>query len=259
MKNKFSTFIGTLIHTWGRNHLLASSWARGAVVVLLALLVFAGQNAQAAGGTWNADLAGNWSDTTKWNPIAVPGITAGDTVGLTFNITLARAVTIDTAVTLGTLNIGDITTSSSAFTLGLSSGSLTFDQSGNGSGTANLNQVSTSFGDTISAGFSLNDNLTIANASTAKTLTLSGIIANGVNGYKTITISNAANKNSLLSLSGNNTYGPAAGATGTTLSGGACFASGLGQCLWRGRLGYQLRGHEIGNQHQRGNPEQHYS
>src|SRR5713226_6796767 len=61
--------------------------------------------------------SGNWNVTTKWSPAAVPGTAAGDVVGLTFDITAARIVTLNVAATVGTLNIGDPTTGFFAYTL----------------------------------------------------------------------------------------------------------------------------------------------
>ena len=144
--------------------------------------------ARAASGAWNVTTAGNWSTLGNWSPAAVPGTAFGDTATINVNISGSRTVTIDSAVTLGSLSIGD-TDASNIYTLALSGGTLTFDQSGNGSGTANLTQLSGSKGDTISAGFSLNDNLAITNSSaTGGLLTLSGAIANGGFGAKGLSI-----------------------------------------------------------------------
>ncbi len=163
-----------------------------------ALLSLSTPSAFAASGNWNTDAAGNWSDATKWssNP-TVPGTTAGDTVGLTFNLTAARIVTIDTTSrTVGTLNIGDPTTGFFGYTLAASGGaSLTFDNSG--SGASLVQPVSGGAADTISTPISLNDNLTINNPNG---LTLSGIISGS---GKSITKSTGAGT---LTLSGANTF-----------------------------------------------------
>jgi fibronectin-binding autotransporter adhesin len=152
----------------------------------------------AADGNWNIDAGGNWSLNTNWssNP-TVPG-GAGSIVGLTANITGVRTVTIDgtsgTTQTVGILNIGD-SNGTSSYGLAASAGNgLVFDNSGNG---AQLNQVSTSFGDTLSTPITLNDNLTISNASSSSLLTLSGAI----NGAKTIT--NAGSGGGVTLISGN--------------------------------------------------------
>src|ERR1035437_10218304 len=132
-----------------------------------------GVNAQAASGTWNVNAAGNWSTAGNWTPAAVPGTAAGDTVGLTFNITAARTVTINTTSrTVGTLNIGDSGSGYFAYTLAASGGaSLTFNNSGS---TANLVQATTTATDVISTPIVLLDNLSISNSSA---LTLSGAIS----------------------------------------------------------------------------------
>ena len=80
--------------------------------------------AQAATGTWVGDVAGNWSDTTKWTGgIIADG--AGSTANLTFNITAARTVTMDAPHSIGIVNIGDMTTMSSSFTLATGANTLT--------------------------------------------------------------------------------------------------------------------------------------
>jgi autotransporter-associated beta strand protein len=163
--------------------------------VAVMFLLTQGQNAGAAGGNWNVDAGGSWNTAGNWSPAAVPGTTAGDVVGLTYNITAARIVTNNAAVTLGTLNIGDAD-NSAAYNLTNTGGSLTFNNSGNG---AQLNQVSTSKGDTISTAFALGDNLTVNNGA-GNTLTLSGIIS----GSKAINISSSFS--GLINLTAANTF-----------------------------------------------------
>src|SRR5262245_32610862 len=82
-------------------------------------LMFTVLKCNAASGNWTNNAASIWSAATNWssNP-TVPGTTAGDTVGLTFDITAARTVTIDTTSrTVGVLNIGDPTSGYFAYTL----------------------------------------------------------------------------------------------------------------------------------------------
>ena len=167
------------------------------IALLLALAFVAATAARADSGNWNINAAGNWSAATNWNPAVVPGTAAGDVVGLTFDITAARTVTIDTTSrTVGTLNIGDSATGFFAYTLAASGGAgLTFDNSGNG---ASLVQAVTTAADVISAPLTLADNLSINNSSS---LTLSGIISDGGAG-KTLTKAGGG----ALVLSGLNTY-----------------------------------------------------
>jgi autotransporter-associated beta strand protein len=156
--------------------------------------------AQAASGNWNADAAGNWSDTTKWSPATVPGTTAGDVVSLTYNLlTAARIVTIDTtARTVGTLNIGDPSTAFFGYTLAASGGaSLTFDNSGSG---ASLVRAPTTAADLVSTPLILADNLTVNNSGSGG-LTISGVVSDSGSG-KGITKINTGT----LTLTGANTY-----------------------------------------------------
>ncbi|MDQ6913303.1 MAG: PEP-CTERM sorting domain-containing protein [Verrucomicrobiota bacterium] len=133
-------------------------------------------SAFAVDGTWNIDAAGNWSLASNWlNSIIADG--AGSTANFTFNITANRTVTIDTASrTLGVVNIGD---ADNTHNYTIAGGSLIFDNTPN-SAHAQLNALSTSHGDTISAPVTLNSILDITNSS-ASILLLSGVVT-GTNG-----------------------------------------------------------------------------
>jgi autotransporter-associated beta strand protein len=153
----------------------------------LAVLAYgsAAPSVQATDGTWNIDAAGNWSTASNWLSSTIAD-GQSSTANLTFNITGNRTITIDTTSrTLGILNIGDSNTTHT-YTLAASGGaSLIFDNAGSA---AQLNQVSTSNGATISAPLLLNDSLDISNAAASgKTLTLSGTIAANSAGTKTLT------------------------------------------------------------------------
>ena len=139
------------------------------------LLLCSAPGSHAASGNWNVNADGNWSTATNWSPAAVPGTTAGDVVGLTYNITAPRTVTIDTTSrTVGTLKIGDSSSAFYPYTLAASGGaSLTFSNSGS---SASLVQTVTAATDSISAPLTLADNLIVSNSSA---LTLSGIIGDG--------------------------------------------------------------------------------
>ena len=174
-------------------------------------------NTRAASGTWNVDASGNWSTAGNWTPAAAPGTAAGDTVGLTFNITAARTVTMDTTSrTVGTLKIGDSGSSYFAYTLTNSGGAvLTFNNSGNG---ASLVQTNTTAADVIALPLTLADNLTVTNNST---LTLSGAIGGNGNITKTGT--------GTLMLSGANTQsGDTTVSTGSLTVSGGTFGSTSG-------------------------------
>jgi autotransporter-associated beta strand protein len=196
-----------------------------ALCVALAAVPFSGLSALATDGTWNTDASGNWSTAADWssNP-TVPG-GAGSNVGLTFNITASRTITIDTTSrTVGTLTIGDTNTTNS-YTLAASGGaSLIMDNSGSG---AAINQISTSKGDTISAPISMADvntttALTISNAST-NNLTLSGGITSTGTGSNLVLSANAAGGIILSTAAINNSgtiTNSGTGAGATTISAG---------------------------------------
>jgi fibronectin-binding autotransporter adhesin len=146
----------------------------GAATLLAAL------NSNAASGAWTNDAASVWSAATNWssNP-TVPGTAAGDTVGLTFDISANRTVTIDTTSRIvGTLNIGDPTAGFFAYTVAASGGAnLTFNNNGSGALLAKL--IDNTALDVISVPIVLADNLTIDTAmtGTGNSLQLSGVIS----------------------------------------------------------------------------------
>lgn len=177
-------------------------------------LLFAAVSALAQ-TSWNQNAAGIWGTAANWTPTSVAGgpDAADITVNITNNITSARIVTLfntadggDAVKTVGILNIGDSDTSHS-FTIatGTGAGSLDFNKSGG----AQLNQVSGSAANTISAPISLSSGVTIANASSTA-LTLSGLISGG----NSITV-NSAGSGGVIFSANTSTY-----SGGTTLSAG---------------------------------------
>jgi hypothetical protein len=143
-----------------------------AALGLFLVTVLSASPALATVASWNTDSGGNWSDTTKWLDGVVPDA-VGDSADFTFDIGAGRTVTINTASkTVGTLNMGDAN-GSNKYTLAASGGvGLIFD---NGVSDAQLNQLSISAGNVISAPISLNSNLQITNASAnVNPLTISG-------------------------------------------------------------------------------------
>lgn len=144
---------------------------------LIPLLLALATSVPAGSGTWTNLNGGLWNTPANWSPNVVPGIAADDVVSLTANIISDCIITNDTAVTLGTLNIGDTdNTHAYALTNG-SGGSLTFRVN---SGNARINQASGSKGDAIQAELQLDNSLDIANAST-NVLNISSNIMVGVN------------------------------------------------------------------------------
>jgi autotransporter-associated beta strand protein len=172
----------------------------GLVVATWAAVVLMGCPGSVFGqgnGNWNVDNSGNWSTGSNWT--SAPSIPDGfqSVVGLTFNITANRTVTIDaTPRTVGTLSVGD-TDNSHAYTLDASGGAgLTFDNLGLGE--AILTETG-SRTDIISAPITLagQNNLAIT---AGGNLTLSGNI--GQTGTQSI----SKNGTGALTLSGDNSF-----------------------------------------------------
>jgi len=122
---------------------------------------------------WTGNAAQNWS-TATWSAGMPDG--PGDTANLTYNITAARTLTIDsTSRRVGILNIGDSAPPLFTVTLASSGGArLLFDNAGN---PAQLTQMAISSNNVVSAPLTLLDDLIISNQS-AYVLTISGAISN---------------------------------------------------------------------------------
>ena len=138
--------------------------------------------------TWNQTAAGtgyDWQMTTNWTPNTVPnGVDA--VASLTNNIAGAQTISLNGAVTLGTLNIGDSTATFLGFTLqNGTGGSLTFDVA-SGSAAINKTGSGTTTTDTLSATISLKSDLNVTNSSSSR-LTINGAIGEASSG-KRITI-----------------------------------------------------------------------
>jgi len=102
-----------------------------------------------------------------------------DAANLNINIAGAQTISLNQAITIGTLNLGDTGSSYYGVTLANGTGgSLIFDV---GSGNAAIAKAASSntAADTISATITLNDNLDISNAATNGGLTVSGNIGDG--------------------------------------------------------------------------------
>ena len=156
--------------------------------VLTSLIPFA-ETAHAANGAWSVDAAGNWGTAANWTPAAIPGTTAGDVVDLTFNISAARIVTIDTTSrTVGDLNIGDPTATLFGYTLASSGAAVVLNLDGTGTTDATIDFL-TGVANTISAPLTLVDNGVIR-SNVAFVQTLSGIISGT---GKTLTFNNDTN------------------------------------------------------------------
>ena len=216
------------------------------LVGAVAALTLATHSTFATNGSWNADSDGNWSDATKWLGGNIAD-GAGATANFTFNITGSRTITLDSARTVGIVNIGD-TDGSDIYFFGAASGvSLTLD---NGPSNAQINQTSTSSVTPFNVPLILNGSLDVINSS-GQALGLQGNISAGTAGTKTITVSGGPvemlgatsdgsgviaivyNASSVLlsNSSDNNTY-----SGGTTINGGTVSIGSSGSPFGSGTL-----------------------
>ncbi len=174
----------------------------------------------AATDTWTAGGGSGstgWSNSSNWSGGSVPAFASGDVFDLsTLNITSNSTSTVDASATVGVIKIGDATTSSHTWTLAPGSGiTLTLD---NGGSNAQINQTSTSFGDTISVPLAVKGSLDIANASASKTLTISGgISSSATSGTQTVT--NLGSAAGAVTISGIIKDGLTGGKVGVTQNG----------------------------------------
>jgi autotransporter-associated beta strand protein len=159
-------------------------------IVMLTACSFAGS---AIGQTWSGTLNGtteSWNVGTNWSGGSFPNA-IGAAVNINVDISANKIVSLQQAITVGSLTLGDSSgTSSLTINSGTGTNALTFD---NTSGNANI--TSSGGSNTISAGMSFVDNVTVSNSSA---LTLSGVISGSG------AIEKAATSGSL-TLSGNNT------------------------------------------------------
>ena len=190
---------------------------RGALTALLTLAnPFAEGNAHAASGTWTNLVAGSWSAGTNWLNGIVPNA-VGDTAAISADITAARTITLDGNRTLGALSLGDPGNGSGSYSgYTIATGSVANAQIvfNNGGGGATLNfPVATALNvNLISAGITLNDNLTlnVSTISGASLNSLNGIITDGAGNF-----SLTQNGPGWTSFGGANNY-----RGGTTINGG---------------------------------------
>jgi autotransporter-associated beta strand protein len=152
------------------------------------------QKALAQTFNWAVDGGGSWITDTNWTPLVVGDWPkdAGDIANLNFNLTQAAAITLDAAITVGGLTIGD-TNATHSYTLSNGAGgSLTFDNSGSA---ATLTESATALGDTIAATLRTAGDLNIVNLNTTATrvFTLSGpLTSSAAAGTQTVTFSQSS-------------------------------------------------------------------
>lgn len=165
------------------------SLIRTAGLLGVCVALFGTSSSYAVSGSWNVDAAGNWSDPANWtsNPTVPGGV--GDTIGLTYDITADRTVTINTTPrTAGILNIGD-SNASHNFTLDASGGGyLVMDNGGNPSQINFLNGAT----GTISAPIRVTANgLVVDKKLSGGAAIITASITTDTPGLKTITVNSA--------------------------------------------------------------------
>ncbi len=138
---------------------------------LAGVVSLAGTALAQTNGTWTLNGSGNWSATANWSGGTVAGGTGAAANISTLNITANQTITLDTAVTVGSIVFQDATTASNAWTLA-GANVLTLDVA---SGTASLRVLNQTA--TISAPIAGSDGITILSptASGGGTLVLSGV------------------------------------------------------------------------------------
>lgn len=148
---------------------------------------------QSTTGNWKLNANGNWSSAASWDNLdAGTSYPSGmDAVANLINqISATRTVTLDVPVTLGTLNIGDV---SGGHSFNISGGTLTFDVS---TGNAQLNMLNDGGSITISSAIVLNDalDITLNDPTNNQGISLTGLISGGMGaGSTTLTINDISN------------------------------------------------------------------
>ena len=181
-----------------------------------------GLSGNTVAGLWtNTATSGSWANAINWDSNPKVPHAAGDLATLG-NGTSLTTVTLDGSKAIGSITFNN--NNSYQITPG-SGGTLTLD--GNGAGATVYAIAGTA--NQIQTPVALNDNVTVG-VSSSKSLAVSGNIANGTVGSKTLTV----NSPGTLALSGNNSYGPGSGSYGTYLSGGAILQVGNNSALAAG-------------------------
>ncbi len=136
-------------------------------------------------GVWALNASGVWSSSTNWAGGSIADGTGAVADFSQFDLTHNIVVFLDSSRTIGFLEIGDFN-GTNTYQISPQSGStLTFDT---GAMThADLSQVATSAGDTISAPIFFKSELNINNYSTTNEFTIAGNIASSaVNNFQTV-------------------------------------------------------------------------
>ena len=170
--------------------------------------------------TWTNNANGNWSAGANWSSNPNVPHAAGDNATLGVS-SVFRTVTLDTNETLGGIQF----TNPNSFAVANTGYALKLDNSGHGASLF----VSAGTSNAIQASVALNDN-TAFTVGGGNSLAISGNISNSPSVTETLIVNGAGTT----ILSGANTYGPAAGTVGTTLSGGGTLQVGSSSALGAG-------------------------
>jgi len=169
--------------------------------------------------TWAGASGANWSVLANWpTAIRVPSL-AGD--GATFGTGSGGAVTLDASETVGSITFNN----PNSYQIGYSANTLTVDNKGLGGAGFSVTAGTTNV---IQSALSLNQSVSSVVGSGAS-LALAGNVVNG-----TAVSTLAVEGTGTTALSGVNTYGPAAGTVGTTVTGGATLQVGGNHALGAG-------------------------
>ena len=170
--------------------------------------------------TWTNSVSGNWSAGANWSSNPNVPHAAGDNATLGVSSSF-RTVILDTNETVGGVQF----TNPNSFAVANSGYALKLDNSGYGATVT----VSAGTSNAIQTSVALNENATVTVGS-GDLLAISGIISNSPSVTKALALNGAGTT----ILSGANTYGPAAGTVGTTLSGGGTLQIGSSSALGAG-------------------------
>jgi fibronectin-binding autotransporter adhesin len=181
-------------------------------------------------GTWGVNADGNWSVAGNWTAISgtMPPRLAGDVA--TFGTgTALRTVTLNANETNGAITMNN----ANSFVIADSGKTLTL----NNSSSAATVSVNDGTANAIQTAVALASDTTLL-VSAGKSLAISGVVSNS-SASKALTVTGPGT----LSLSGNNSYGPAASSGfGTTLSGGGTLQVGNNNALGAGDVSVPASG-----------------
>ncbi len=143
-------------------------------------------------GTWNVDLAGNWSDSANWaGGIVADG--AGNTANFSFDITAARTVTLDTSRTIGNIVFNDAgaATPESVWTIAGAPDTILTLENGGTTTITNNSVIGFGSGGIITAQVAGDDNLVFSSAATPTNSQRAITMNNPLNSYSgTTTVEN---------------------------------------------------------------------